>query len=288
MKKYALFLGCTVPVRAQHYELSARNTAKELDVEFADISGASCCGFPTKAVDAETALLLAARNISIASKMNLNIITLCNSCTAMLSDAQLELKKNSFYKKFKDLGFSYPNEITVKHFVRMLYEDVGLKKIRAVVKKPLNSLRVVVHYGCHYLRPSYLYGFDNPEIPHTFDELVNVTGARSVSYLDKKMCCGGSVLGVDEDLAVTMANHKLNIAKDNKADALVSICPFCTIMYEDNQRKAEAKFETQYGLPVLYYPQLLGLSFGFDKNAVGLRFNRVKPDALLEKIGGQS
>jgi len=286
--KYALFLGCTVPIRAQHYELSARNTAKELSIEFVEIARASCCGFPIKAVGAETALLIAARNISIASQMHLNIVTLCNSCTAMLSDAQLELKKNSFYKKFKDLGFSYPHEITVRHFVRMLYEDVGLEKIKASVKKPLKLLKVVAHYGCHYMRPSYLYGFDNPEIPHTLDELVNATGAQSLSYLDKKMCCGGSVLGIDEDLAVTMANHKLQVAENSEADALISICPFCTVMYEDNQRKAEAKFETQYGLPVLYYPQLLGLSFGLDKNAVGLRFNRVKPDALLEKIGGQS
>ncbi len=59
-------------------------------------------------------------------------------------------------------------------------------------------------------------------------------------------------------------------------------------MYEDNQRKAEEKFQTQYNLPILYYPQLLGLSLGLDKNAVGFRFNRVRPTALLEKVGGES
>lgn len=288
MKKYALFLGCTVPIRAQHYELSARKVAKELDIEFSEMAGASCCGFPMKAVNAETALLIAARNISIASKMNLNMVTLCNSCTAMLSDAQLQLKNNKFYKKFKELGFSYPHDVTVKHFVRILYEEVGLDAIKKKVSRRLDALRVIPHYGCHYVRPSYLYGFDDPEIPHTFDELVEVTGAHTIDYYDKKMCCGGSVLGVDEKLAVTMANHKLHFAKDNSADALISICPFCTVMYEDNQRKAEEQFEMKYGLPVLYYPQLLGLSFGFDKNSVGMRFNRVRPTELLEKIGGQS
>jgi heterodisulfide reductase subunit B len=284
--KYALFLGCTVPVRAQQYELSARNTAQRLGIELVDIKGASCCGFPMKAVHAETALLIAARNISLASAMNLNIVTLCNSCTAMLSDAQLELKNNDFYRKFKDLGLSYPNEIIVKHFVRMLYEDISIEKIKAAVKKPLNSLHVIAHYGCHYMRPSYLYGFDNPEVPHTFDDLINVTGAHSIDYADKKMCCGGSVLGVDENLAVTMANHKLNEAKKRNADALISICPFCTVMYEDNQKKAEEKFNTEYQLPVFYYPQLLGLSFGMDKNEVGFRFNRIRPTKVLEKIGG--
>jgi heterodisulfide reductase subunit B len=285
MKKYAMFLGCTVPIRAQHYELSARNVAKELNIEFVEMDGASCCGFPIKAVDAETSLLIAARNIGIASKLNLNIVTLCNSCTAMLSDAQKQLKHNKFYKKFKELGFSYPHDVVVKHFVRVLYEDIGLNVLKKAVKKPLNVLKVIPHYGCHYMRPSQLHEFDDPEVPHTFDELVTVTGAQSVEYIDKKMCCGGSVLGIDEMLAVTMANHKLHTAKESNVDALISICPFCTVMYEDNQRKAEDRFETQYGIPVLYYPQLLGLSFGLDKNAVGMRFNRVKTNALLEKVG---
>jgi heterodisulfide reductase subunit B len=170
----------------------------------------------------------------------------------------------------------------------MLYEDIGIKKIKAVVNNSLKAIKVIAHYGCHYMRPSYLYGFDNPEVPHTFDELVSVTGAKSLDYIDKKMCCGGSVLGVDETLAVTMANHKLSIAKQNKADALISICPFCTVMYEDNQRKAEEKFNTEYALPVLYYPQLLGLSFGLDAKEIGVRFNRIKPNAVIEKAGGKS
>jgi heterodisulfide reductase subunit B len=206
----------------------------------------------------------------------------------MLSDAQKQMENDHFRKKFKTLGFAYPHDVTVKHFVRVLYEDIGLDVIKKKVRKRLDSLKVIAHYGCHYMRPSYIYGFDNPEVPHTFDELITLTGAQSIDYFDKKMCCGGSVLGVDEKLAVTMANHKLHFAKGNGADALVSICPFCTVMYEDNQRKAEEQFETQYGIPVLYYPQLLGLSFGLDKNAIGMRFNRVRPTALLEKIGGQS
>jgi heterodisulfide reductase subunit B len=239
-----------------------------------------------KAVDAETSLLIAARNVALASQLKLNLVTLCNSCTAMLSDAQLQLKNKEFHSKFKAVGLSYPHEVEVKHFVRMLYEDIGIENIKKLVKKPLNPLKIVPHYGCHYMRPSQLYDFDNPEVPHTLDELVRVTGAESLEYSDKMMCCGGSVLGVDEDLAVTMSNHKLSIAKDHGADAIVSICPFCTVMYEDNQRKAEAKFGAQYGIPVLYFPQLLGLSFGFDTNAVGLRFNRIKPNAIMEKIAG--
>ncbi len=284
MKKYALFLGCTVPVRAQHYELATRNVAKELDIEFVDLKDGSCCGFPLKALDAETSLLMAARNVGLASKLGLDVITLCNSCTAMLSDAQQKLKDPEFHKKFSELGFTYPNDIRVRHFVRMLYEDIGIESLKKAIKKPLKNLRILSHYGCHYLRPSYLHSFDNVENPHTLDELVGLTGATVVDYQEKKLCCGGSVLGVDEELAIKMANQKLSIAKSNNTDAIISICPFCTVMYEDNQRKVETKFNISYNLPVLYYPQLLGLGLGLAPDACGLKFNRIKADNVLSKL----
>ncbi|MEO0162764.1 MAG: CoB--CoM heterodisulfide reductase iron-sulfur subunit B family protein [candidate division WOR-3 bacterium] len=284
MKKYVLFLGCTVPVRAQHYELAVRNVARELGIEFVDLKEGSCCGFPLKALDAETALLLAARNVGLASNLELDVATLCNSCTAMLADAQIKLKHGEFRRKFTDLGFTYPKEIRVRHFVRILYEDIGIENLKKAIKKPLNNLKIIAHYGCHYLRPSYLHAFDNVENPHTLDELVALTGATAIEYQEKKLCCGGSVLGVDEELALKMANEKLTVAKNNGADALISICPFCTVMYEDNQRKVETKFNASYNLPVLYYPQLLGLGMGLNPDACGLKFNRIRPDNILSKL----
>ncbi len=284
MKKYVLFLGCTVPVRAQHYELAVRNVARELGIEFVDLKEGSCCGFPLKALDAETALLLAARNVGLASNLELDVATLCNSCTAMLADAQIKLKHGEFRRKFTDLGFTYPKEIRVRHFVRILYEDIGIENLKKAIKKPLNNLKIIAHYGCHYLRPSYLHAFDNVENPHTLDELVALTGATTIEYQEKKLCCGGSVLGVDEELALKMANEKLTVAKNNGADALISICPFCTVMYEDNQRKVETKFNASYNLPVLYYPQLLGLGMGLSPDACGLKFNRIRPDNILSKL----
>ena len=55
-------------------------------------------------------------------------------------------------------------------------------------------------------------------------------------------------------------------------------------MYEDNQRKVAAKFETEYDLPVLYYPQLLGLALGIDPKELGIRMNKVRLDQILSKL----
>ena len=77
---------------------------------------------------------------------------------------------------------------------------------------------------------------------------------------------------------------ELDNVTENKVDALVSVCPFCSVMYEDNQRKIESQFNVEYHLPVLYYPQVLGLAFGLDQKQLGFRINKVKAQQLLEKL----
>ena len=82
-----------------------------------------------------------------------------------------------------------------------------------------------------------------------------------------------------------MAKDKLDNVTKNNVDALVTICPFCSIMYEDNQRKIESKFNVEYNLPVLYYPQVLGLALGIGPKELGFRLNKVKAKDILGKIG---
>ncbi|KYK21350.1 hypothetical protein AYK25_08275 [Thermoplasmatales archaeon SM1-50] len=82
-----------------------------------------------------------------------------------------------------------------------------------------------------------------------------------------------------------MAKQKLDHITANKIDALVTICPFCSIMYEDNQKKIESTFNVDYHLPVLYYPQVLGLALGIDPKQLGFRLNKVKVNPVLEKVG---
>ena len=288
--KYALFLGCTIPVRGQNYEISAREVARILGLELIDLEDFACCGFPLKSTNAHTAIILAARNLAIAAEEGLDICTLCNACTSVLTEANKELSENKeLREKVNDelnkMDKEYKTGIKIRHFSRILYEDIGLEKLGQEVKRELGTLRLSAHYGCHYLRPRELYnGFDDPENPRSLDALIEVTGAKAVDYKTKLECCGGAILGVEEEIALKMAKKKLDDVTEKKVDALVTGCPFCSIMYDDNQRKIESRFEVQYGLPVLYYPQVLGLALGLDKKQLGFRLNKVKAKALLEKL----
>ena len=289
--KYGLFLGCTVPVRALNYELAARKVGEKLGLEFQDIPEFGCCGFPVKSVDRMTFILMAAENLSVAEDANLDICSLCSACSSVLTEVDRQLKENQTLRnrvneELSRVGRKYQGRIQVKHLARILHEDVGLPRIKEMVKRPLSEFNFAVHYGCHYLKPSDVYGeFEEPENPRTLDELLRLTGAKSIPYEDKNECCGGGVLGVDEATALKIAALKLDHVKASGADALVLICPFCNIMYEANQKKIEKLSETEFNLPVVYYPQVLGLALGIPPDELGFRMNRVKPREILSRLG---
>lgn len=291
LSQYILYLGCTVPVRALQYEISARKVAERLGIQLVDIPEFSCCGYPIKSINHYAYLLMAVRNLALAEKRGLSVCTLCSSCGGSLAEAAHEIGVDKNLRRrinddlFAALGLRYEGTVPVLHFTRVLQQAAGSKRIAEQVKVDLSSLRLAPHYGCHYTKPSALFDrADDPENPTSLDELIEATGAHSISYEDKLACCGGGVLAMDEQVALAMAQRKLEHVRTQQADAMVLICPFCSIMYESNQRKIEKAFGTEYKLPVLFYPQLLGLALGLEPDELGLKMNRVKTADLVKKI----
>jgi heterodisulfide reductase subunit B len=287
MSKYALFLGCVAPTRALGYDISTRKVAETLGIELVDLNF-SCCGFPLQGVKQDTVLVMAARNLAVAEEEGLDILTVCGACSFALSKAQRAFEQNKAEKlseTLKKLGLEYNGGVKIKHFARMLYEDYGVEKIRKAVTHRLDNLRVAAHYGCYYHKPSHMYNnFDDPDSPVSLDKLISATGAKSISYDERMQCCGGALLGIEEEKSLTMTKEKLEHIKAANADAMVIVCPFCGVLYDSCQLDIEQKFELELNVPVLYYPQLLGLALGFDAKSLALDKNFVHVDSLLQKI----
>lgn len=288
--EYALFLGCHVPVRTINYEISMRKLAEVLGIKLVDLPF-SCCGFPVEPINRVLALTMAARNLAIAERENLDITVLCNACCGMLAEAAIILKEDEeLLKKINvNLGrinLEYSGGVKIRHFSRLLYEDYGVKRIKNGVKRPLKGLKIATHYGCHYTKPSEIYeDFDDPEAPKSIDKLVEATGAKSIDYPGKMDCCGGAVLGINEEIAMKMAKSKLDSVAKANADAMVMSCPFCGIMYDNLQRTIGERFRgAPYNIPVLYVPQLLGLALGLKPDELGFSFNCVSAEKLLKKV----
>ena len=160
-----------------------------------------------------------------------------------------------------------------------------MEKIKSSVKRNLENLRIAPHYGCHYLKPSVLFNqAEDPEFPSSLDELISAVGSRPVEYKDKMDCCGGIIFGVDEHISYIMTSRKLENVKAAGADAICLICPLCNVMYDRNQKTIEKKLNANYGLPVLFYTQLLGIALGLSEEELGLKLNRVDTSKLLTKI----
>lgn len=284
--KYALFLGCTVPVRTMGYEVSTRNVMKKLGISLVDIKEFGCCGFPLGSIDHDTFLSVASRNLAIAEARNLPVMTMCSACNGSLLTANLAMKDDKTRKRInnnlKPLGKQYKGNIEIKHAARVLYEN---KDKIAELAKPLN-LKVAAHYGCHYIKPSEIYeDFEDPEVPFSLDELITAIGATPVEYENKNQCCGGAILGIDEGTSLEMTRQKLEHVRDAGADAMVLVCPFCDIMYDVNQKRIENQIGEKFGVPILFLPQLIGLALGLPPDDLGLKMNRVSVRGLLKAIG---
>lgn len=287
-----LYLGCTVPVRNLNYEVSARLTAQRLGITLRDHEGFGCCGFPLKSVSTQDSLMIAARNLALAEKEGLEICALCNACAGTLAEAAHILGthpeiRDQVNERLEPLGLRYEGSVRVRHYMRMLWEEVGIDGIREAVTKPLDQLLLAPHYGCHYVKPSELtVGFDSPDDPKTMSQLISVTGATVADYPSLKECCGGGVLGFSEDIANALARIKLEDVAKTGAHALVLVCPFCNVMYEGQQKKIAKAAGLDLKVPVVYYPQVLGLALGFSPDELGFKLNRVKPTDLLKIVQG--
>ena len=284
-----MFLGCAIPYRVSAFEVSARKILGKLGVELIEMPEFNCCGLPLDPVSHEMMLILAARNLALAEEKGLDIITLCPGCAGTLKKVNKMLKEDTALREeinchLKEAGLHFKGTVDAKHFMQVLMEDVGLDKIKQSVVKPLTMIKVAEHNGCHILRPREFIGFDDPEDPKMLKSLIEATGATCLDYMDETECCGAPSVGVNDKVALQLARDKLTHIKQVNAEALVTICPFCHIMYDTNELRIEKMFSETYGIPVLHYPQLLGLAMGIPSGELGFNELRVDSSRILKQV----
>jgi heterodisulfide reductase subunit B len=279
MMKYAFFLGCNIPARVQQYEAAARAVLRQVDVQLVDIREFNCCGYPMRNADQQAFLFSAAVNLALAENAGLDIMALCKCCFGSLKEAEHILKnKGELQTKVKQLlaqrGLKYSGKPRVKHFLSVLYHEVGLDAIKSKITRQYKSFKIATHYGCHALRPSKITEFDDPIAPTIFDSLVEVTGAKSVEWSTKLECCGAPVLGVNDDLSMNLTRRKLADGRRAGADFLCSACPYCHMQF-DTIQKMMVSANGDNPLASVLYPQLLGLCLGIDEKTLGIDMNQL-------------
>ncbi|HML03379.1 MAG TPA: CoB--CoM heterodisulfide reductase iron-sulfur subunit B family protein [Candidatus Bathyarchaeia archaeon] len=287
--KYVLFLGCAIPYREGAYEISARKVLPRLGIEIEEMPEFNCCGLPIDPVSHEAMLALAARNLCMAEQRGVNIIALCPGCAGTLRKVNKTLKEDKKVREevnhfLKEIGMEFKGTIEAKHIMQVLAEDVGLERIRAEVKKPLTNLCVTEHSGCHVLRPVKYIGFDDPENPQILKNLIRATGAKVLDYQGETQCCGAPIIGINQNIPMNLTAEKLSHMKEVGAQAVVTVCPFCHMMFDTNQPRIERVANKKFEIPALHYTQLLGLAMGLNPEELALKELRVDAAKLMTVI----
>ncbi|MCG2757907.1 MAG: CoB--CoM heterodisulfide reductase iron-sulfur subunit B family protein [Desulfobacteraceae bacterium] len=285
MMRYALFLGCNIPARVQQYEASARSVLAGLGIDIEDIKEFNCCGYPLRNSDFKTFILFSARNLALAERMGLNVITLCKCCYGSMKMAEHYMEEDSFLKDevnetLAKEGLEYNGNLGIKHFLSALYSDIGINALKEKITKSFKDLKIATHYGCHVLRPSNIMQFDNPVAPVIFDRLVELTGAKSIDWALKLECCGAPVLGINDDLSMNLTEKKLADGKQSNADYLCTACPWCHLQFDSVQKMMIEQRRMNNHLPAILFPQLLGLAMGIDKQTLGINMNQIDISAI--------
>ena len=286
--KFALFLGCQIPVRLKQYETSSKAILERLGVGLVDIEEFNCCGYPLRNIEFKAFLLASARNLSLAEKKKLDVMTLCQCCYGTLKKANFLLRENASVRKevnavLEREGLSYEGEVEVKHLLYVLHQEVGVEAIKKKIAKTFKGLKIAAHYGCHALRPSQVVQFDDPVTPSIFDQLVEATGAESIAWPMRLECCGAPLWGIHDELSTEITLKKLKNGRESGADYLCTACTYCQIQFDTVQQMILSQRGLNHPLPSILYPQLLGLSMGINSETLGLKMNKI-PISEVEQL----
>jgi len=294
VKHYCYFPGCSAEATAVGLGLSAQAIARPLDIELVELEDWNCCGStPYGSLDKPESILVVARNLALAEKTGLDLVTPCPSCFLTFYQADLYLKERPELRAQVDealaaADLAYRGEVRVRHLMDVLLNDVTPEVIAARLKVRLDGLKVAPYYGCQLVRPDC--GFDDPEAPRSLDRLVESLGAEAVPYPLKNRCCGGALVISEPDLALGLMRKLLDSAVQNGAECITTPCPLCQMNLDAYQGKVNSKFKTNYNLPVLFTTQLIGIGLGIAPKSLGLDSNIVSPERLpgSTRIGAKS
>lgn len=283
-KDFAFFPGCVLSQAAKESKMSLEAIAPILGITLHEIKGWSCCGASqAQDVDPIATLVANARNIALAERMNMPMLTTCSTCMLTLTRAKNALDKgakdriNEFLAK-GNMKYQGNNEIT--SLLWILYENLDTLKSKVV--KPLSNLNVALFYGCHSLRPEREHNFkESSTNPKSLEAVVSALGANIVPFEKRLDCCGFHASYPAVKSVQKMSSQIVENADENGADCVVTPCPLCQMQLDIYQERYQNAMNSKIRKPIIHLSQLVGLALGLDSKKLGLNLNIIDATKLM-------
>lgn len=293
MNKFAFYPGCVSRGACPELYSATIEVCKILGIELdLDVmKSASCTGAGVlQEKNQRLGDTLNARNLALAEKSGMPLMTICSTCQGVMSQANERLIGDTDYlaeinADLAEEGLEYKGTVEPKHLLWILVEDVGIDKLKSKILRPLTGLKAAPFYGCYIVRPSSALGFnEHPERQDSLERVIEAVGAQVVDFPGKTLCCGFPILTINQTNSIKMvANHTID-AKENGADAMVTPCPLCHLNLDGYQPQAASSRNTNINLPIIHLPQLIGLALGIDPDLMRLNRHIVSTKKLLSEM----
>ena len=269
--KVAYFPGCKANWVMRPYDVSTRLVLDKLGVELVE-PGFDCCGHPARDVHFRSFVGMSGRNLALAAKTGLDILVNCQCCFGSLKMAEFVLRENEEIRRDLDGelardGLEYKPGVRVHHLLTFLHDRIGVDKVKEAAVRPFGGLSIGAHYGCHIQRPSHIVETDHPVRRRVLESLIEAVGGKCPDWPGRIDCCGGPVLGRNDDLARRLMINKVAGARVAGAAYIGVACPCCHIQFDGFQHTI---LGDEGAVPSVLYPQLLGMAMGFDPAELGV------------------
>jgi succinate dehydrogenase cytochrome b subunit len=293
--KVAYWPGCVSRGFTPELHGSMAAVAPKLDIELIELDRANCCGAGVIAEhNQELVDSLNARTFALAQGVEgaLGMMNICSTCQGAQSECQERLDADTAYRQhinehLEPEGLAYERNASWwnKNFLWLLVEDIGIDNLRERVVRPLSGLRVAPFYGCYIVRPRSRLGYERyPDRDRYIEMVIEAIGATPVDYAGKHKCCGFPLITMNRATSLRQAGRHIADAIDADADCMVTPCPLCHLNLDLQQPDAEKYVERDLGMPVLHFPQLVGLALGLEPKELGMNKHVVKTNDVQAKI----
>jgi succinate dehydrogenase / fumarate reductase cytochrome b subunit len=273
--KYAFFPGCAVDANSRIIKFASECVADKLGIELVEMPGWSCCGAgQSQSVNDRLTLNMNARNLALAERMKLPILTVCNTCTLALRttkhkldhDETLKSQVNSF---LAGLDMEYAGTTEVTHILWVVSQPEYMEKVAEKIKTPLKKIRIAPFYGCHILGPADVMSPGACSFnPLTLETMIHSLGAECVDYPNRLSCCGYHATCGNQDIVTSLVCQNLQAAKRANADCIVTPCPLCKMQM--NELIPQDQLDNSQNLHCFHLSELLALAMGVRPVELGL------------------
>lgn len=271
--RIAVYPGCMVLARFQEYELASRLVLEQLGYEIVDLDEFCCCGASLLPGVTDNWINLSVYSLALAEQSGVDIVTLCGNCTNNFKRANLDFEKDQQTREktgavLGKLDLTYEGKVKVQHLIEVLINR--LEDIRKLVKRYLKC-KVAITFPCQVLRPKEITCIqDGRTGPQAFRKILKSLNVEIIDYPKEHECCGATALLFDEEAGVSHGRAKLESAKVHGADVISAACGNCLFLLDRYQNKI-AKINPDLRMPVVSLSQLIGISFGYSKESLGLK-----------------